>query len=72
VATLPSTAEVATLAEVSALRAAPLSWTRWDRERLQRTGGTLEQYKHPCLIGDHEFHQGVRRSGDLLPSGQTS
>src|SRR5262249_40995996 len=25
-------------------------WARWDRERLRRSGGTLEQYKHPCLI----------------------
>jgi hypothetical protein len=32
-------------------------WTRWDRARLERTGGTLEQYKHPCLIGDMEFHK---------------
>jgi hypothetical protein len=32
-------------------------WSRWDRERLQRTGGTLEQYKHPCLIADLNFHR---------------
>jgi GH3 auxin-responsive promoter len=30
-------------------------WARWDRERLARTGGTLEQYKHPCLINDPDF-----------------
>jgi hypothetical protein len=30
-------------------------WAKWDRERLQRTGGTLEQYKHPCLIADPQF-----------------
>jgi hypothetical protein len=30
-------------------------WGRWDRERLMRNGGTLEQYKHPCLIGDVNF-----------------
>ncbi|MFQ3594085.1 MAG: GH3 auxin-responsive promoter family protein [Gemmataceae bacterium] len=34
-------------------------WSHWDAERLRRTGGTLEQYKHPCLIGDLEF---ARRS----------
>jgi hypothetical protein len=31
------------------------TWQRWDRQRLARTGGTLEQYKHPCLIGDTGF-----------------
>ncbi|MER3416457.1 MAG: auxin-responsive protein [Gemmataceae bacterium] len=28
------------------------TWTEWDRRRLARTGGTVEQYKHPCLIPD--------------------
>jgi hypothetical protein len=28
------------------------AWAQWDRERLARSGGTLEQYKHPCLIND--------------------
>ena len=31
------------------------AWARWDRQRLQRTGGTAEQYKHPCLIADPAF-----------------
>jgi hypothetical protein len=30
-------------------------WARWDRERLKRSGGTVEQYKHPCLINDLQF-----------------
>src|SRR5262249_28551527 len=30
-------------------------WARWDRERLLRSGGSLEQYKHPCLINDPRF-----------------
>jgi hypothetical protein len=30
-------------------------WHQWDRQRLQKTGGTLEQYKHPCLINDDGF-----------------
>ena len=30
-------------------------WLHWDRQRLLKTGGTLEQYKHPCLINDLEF-----------------
>ena len=32
------------------------AWREWDRDRLKRAGGTLEQYKHPCLIADPEFH----------------
>jgi hypothetical protein len=35
-------------------------WQSWDRERLKRTGGTLEQYKHPCLINDLEFARSWR------------
>ena len=35
-------------------------WARWDRERLRRTGGTLEQYKHPCLIADPQFQAAAR------------
>jgi hypothetical protein len=31
------------------------AWLEWDRQRLARTGGTLEQYKHPCLIPDLHF-----------------
>jgi hypothetical protein len=31
------------------------TWTRWDRERVAKNGGSPEQYKHPCLIGDLEF-----------------
>ena len=30
----------------------PGTWARWDRQRLARTGGSLEQYKHPCLLND--------------------
>ena len=35
-------------------------WARWDRARLERSGGTLEQYKHPCLISDMGFYRQVR------------
>ncbi|MFO0876209.1 MAG: GH3 auxin-responsive promoter family protein [Gemmataceae bacterium] len=38
----------------------PGFWGRWDRQRLERNGGTLEQYKHPCLINDLEFHRVAR------------
>jgi len=35
------------------------TWQQWDRQRLARTGGTLEQYKHPCLIPDPKFRESV-------------
>jgi hypothetical protein len=31
------------------------AWHEWDRQRLARTGGSQEQYKHPCLISDTSF-----------------
>jgi hypothetical protein len=31
-------------------------WVNWDRERLRKSGGVTEQYKHPCLLGDVDFH----------------
>jgi hypothetical protein len=30
-------------------------WHQWDLEQLARRGGSPEQYKHPCLIGDVNF-----------------
>jgi hypothetical protein len=36
------------------------AWADWDRERLARTGGSPEQYKHPCLIGDLGFRETMR------------
>ncbi len=50
----------------------PGAWREWDHERLKRTGGTLEQYKHPCLIGDTGFQarmakeQGAGESRGML------
>jgi hypothetical protein len=47
------------------------AWQQWDRQRLARTGGTLEQYKHPCLIGDLKFRESVNviqeLRGDVTP-----
>lgn len=37
-------------------------WARWDRQRLERTGGTLEQYKRPALINDLEFHRQAKQA----------
>ncbi|MBX9584813.1 MAG: GH3 auxin-responsive promoter family protein [Gemmataceae bacterium] len=31
------------------------AWAAWDRARLASTGGSPEQYKHPCLVGDLSF-----------------
>jgi hypothetical protein len=38
----------------------PGFWQEWDRGRLNRSGGTPEQYKHPCLIADPQFAAGLR------------
>jgi hypothetical protein len=35
------------------------TWQRWDRERLARSGGTAEQYKHPCLVADLKFGESL-------------
>jgi hypothetical protein len=37
----------------------PGAWAEWDRERLANSGASADQYKHPCLIGDLEFHKSV-------------
>jgi hypothetical protein len=34
-------------------------WTKWDADRITKTGGSPEQYKRPCLIGDIEFVKGL-------------
>jgi hypothetical protein len=35
------------------------TWHEWDRRRVARTGGVLEQYKHPCLIPDLDFRESM-------------
>jgi hypothetical protein len=35
------------------------TWAAWDRKRLEQTGGSPEQYKHPCLIGDIAFRESM-------------
>ena len=37
----------------------PGFWAKFDRERLQQTGGSPEQYKRPALIGDLKFAERV-------------
>ena len=41
------------------------AWLSWDRERLQKTGGSPEQYKHPCLIGNVEFATTMHHSAEV-------
>jgi GH3 auxin-responsive promoter len=46
------------------------AWQQWDRQHLQHTGGTLEQYKHPCLIGDLTFRDTIRVEEELVAVGE--
>jgi hypothetical protein len=41
------------------------AWQKWDRNRLASTGGTLEQYKHPCLIADPKFRESMAIQEEL-------
>jgi GH3 auxin-responsive promoter len=36
------------------------TWATWDHARLAQTGGSPEQYKHPCLIGDIKFRETMK------------
>jgi hypothetical protein len=45
------------------------TWREWDRQRLARTGGAAEQYKHPCLIGDLNFRQTVPVEQEVALAG---
>jgi hypothetical protein len=44
-------------------------WSQWDRARLLGTGGTLEQYKHPCLIADPHFRSRIMKEQASLAGG---
>lgn len=43
------------------------AWQVWDRQRLARTGGTLEQYKHPGLISDPKFRETMQVEEEVTP-----
>jgi len=45
------------------------TWQDWDRKRLARTGGTLEQYKHPSLIADPKFREEIAVQEELRMPG---
>jgi hypothetical protein len=40
----------------------------WDRQRLRRTGGTPEQYKHPVLVPDFSFREQLPVLTELAPA----
>ena len=43
-------------------------WSAWDKQRLQNCGGTAEQYKHPALITDLDFHQTLKAASVPIPT----
>ena len=45
----------------------PGYWAQWDRERLRKSGGVPEQYKHPCLIGDLQFRATAPVAEEMVP-----
>jgi hypothetical protein len=48
----------------------PGAWLQWDQQRRARAGGTLEQYKHPCLIADLGFRQTMPVDEEVAPRGE--
>ncbi|VTR96604.1 GH3 auxin-responsive promoter family protein [Tuwongella immobilis] len=47
------------------------TWPKWDLERLQKSGGSPEQYKRPCLIGDLEFRSKMPVESEILPAAES-
>ena len=43
------------LRSISIREIAPGTWTAFRRWRIDRQGGSIEQYKHPCLVSDLQF-----------------
>ncbi len=60
------------LAPIRAMLLPQGTWSAWDQQRLAKTGGTPEQYKHPCLIPDPAFRQQVPVLRELIPEGIAS
>lgn len=62
-------------AKRSSLRLGPIhvqvlpagTWARWDEQRLARCGGSLEQYKRPCLIPDLTFRDSMPVEEEIAP-----
>ena len=49
------------LAPMRCVALADGTWDRFIANRISRVGGSLEQYKHPCLVPDLDFKQQVTR-----------
>ena len=49
------------LAPMSCVALADGTWDRFIANRISRVGGSLEQYKHPCLVPDLDFKRQVTR-----------
>jgi len=45
------------------------SWSEFQRRRLSRSGGTVEQYKQPCLLSDLEAIESFRPQGPPVSTG---
>ena len=43
------------LSKLRVLEIAPGTWSAFRERRIRRLGGSLEQYKHPCLVNDLHF-----------------
>ena len=43
------------LARLECILLPPRTWRQFAIDRTKRSGGSLEQYKHPCLVNDLEF-----------------
>jgi GH3 auxin-responsive promoter len=43
------------------------TWIAWDRNRLSSTGGTMEQYKRPCLFGETGFRKSMPVQKEIQP-----
>jgi hypothetical protein len=47
------------LTAIAARRMPPGTWSRVQQRKLNRPGGSAEQYKHPCLVPDLEFYRSL-------------
>ncbi|MCS7166710.1 MAG: GH3 auxin-responsive promoter family protein [Gemmatales bacterium] len=56
------------LGEIRVILVAAQGLHDWDRQRLRRSGGTPEQYKHPVLWPDFSFREQVPVVAELHPS----
>lgn len=50
------------LADMTAVTLPDGTWTAFTRQRQERLGGSLEQYKHPCLVPDLDFATALLRN----------